>query len=343
MALGEVRGVKLILVVLLALGCWGMFDWLRHAAGLGPLAAGFGALAYATAAWYPGRLHDGNYDELSLVLAPLVLALGARLARGRPGGGWLPLVFATALAQAKYAAGVFLAGALVVVLCEPDGTHGPRRRALLGLAAAFLVGVALALPKLLPLLELLRSDLVPQQSYAQEIYFPGLVDLALAFHERLLDKWSLGLSLPVLALALLGLRGADRGRRGPLVVLALTAWVCLDPGMALSPWRVLGGLPLLRTMKDPIKYANIWMLFGAVALAARGLGTLERAASGRGPAWRVLVALVAAGALLPQLGPTRRAYATLFFRPDTLPRETRLRGQVAHAAFRGQVERYRFD
>jgi len=73
--LGDVLGVKVVLLLLLLVGSWGMWGLARGWLGVGPPAAALAALAFAYSGWLPSMWLVGFYPQVLYLLTPALLRL----------------------------------------------------------------------------------------------------------------------------------------------------------------------------------------------------------------------------------------------------------------------------
>jgi len=94
LALGPVGGVKLNLLLLLALGTWGVWRLGRDWLGLSDEATAFAAAAFAVSGWLPSMMLVGFYPQALYMAAPgaLALLLAPRSPEERIGAGFLLLL-----------------------------------------------------------------------------------------------------------------------------------------------------------------------------------------------------------------------------------------------------------
>src|SRR5262249_48618748 len=145
-------------------GSYGMYGTARGWLGLQPQSALAGSLFYATSPHMAsGVLRSGDYDMMGYFILPFFALCMLRLLQRRWLGLLLPLCYATTLADnAKW--WTLIIGATTLLVSLGYRTQSGRSfKAVIGLWALTLgVGVALAAPKLLPLVDLMRADLVDQ-------------------------------------------------------------------------------------------------------------------------------------------------------------------------------------
>lgn len=339
---GDVLGVKVNLIALLLLGCWGVLGLARDWLGLPRGPALFAVGAFAFSGWFPSMMLVGFYPQALLLLTPVILRLllsprpAATLLAGfalfavlQQGGNALPVL-------------VLFAAAFAVLA-------GWRRREvgeLLGrLGLALLIAAALGVGKLVPLV-----DLIEQGTYAHAEpprlesggppvdadFFPDLPSLLSGLMTRaptvgryapypdfgvplqarpgeglaLSEFTHVGLTPTILLLALLGVA---RGR-GLAVLGGWFLLICLGPHFVVDLHRLgPGSLPVLRGLSQPIKYYSFFFVLPACLLSGVGFGWLVEKASGRLPK----AALMGLGLLLlvPPFASNRGAWGERFALP----------------------------
>jgi hypothetical protein len=114
--LGDVLGVKVVLLVLLLIGGWGMWGLARSWLGVGPPAAALAVLAFAYSGWLPSMWLVGFYPQGLYLLTPALLRLFWVESEERP------------------ARSILLAGFLLFLLLQQAGNAA--------LAVAWFVGIA---------------------------------------------------------------------------------------------------------------------------------------------------------------------------------------------------------
>ena len=75
LALGDVLGVKVNILLLLLLGCWGVFGLARQVVGLSWRGGVLAALLFGFSGWLPSMLLVGFYQQLFYLAAPAVVLL----------------------------------------------------------------------------------------------------------------------------------------------------------------------------------------------------------------------------------------------------------------------------
>jgi hypothetical protein len=187
---------------------------------------------------------------------------------------------------------------------------------ILGWFGTFFVFVILALPKLLPLLEVLKANTVelrvispsgiwPKWFLQSILYSPEVMHLIpqfIADHTKLLavtmsPKHVIGIkitaSVLVLLAGILNLRHSIR----LWILLTLAFLLACGPYAPLPIWRLLFLFPVFDTMNDFTKYWNVFALFAVCGLAALGFDAttqlFQRAFTS--PGQRIVVKIVLGG------------------------------------------------
>lgn len=289
-ALPELPALKLLALVALLLGSYGMLrvgrEWLR----LSLPGALLAALLYTGSPWFAGRLASGNYFELPLFALPFAILCLGRLLERRWLGLLLPALFATFL-HAKYGGLVAPAAVLVFALaCARD--FGTSRHAVaLAWLAAVACGAALALHRILPMLDVLARDLAVHRSLVAPRGYQGFADLLAYLVEggRDANLW-VGLGWPAVLAAAAGALLAPRRGLNLVALFAAAALFGMGPRSPLPLWELTAHVPGLEAMQ-PGKYVSGILPFSSALLAGlaldRLLAWLEARAglAARTPAW----------------------------------------------------------
>jgi hypothetical protein len=325
------RALTLAALGHLCVGGLGMLLWLR-VRGLGAAEALLGAVLFALSAKQTVHLQHWNFPA-SLAWWPWMLAgLDGFAARGR--GRWLALTAAASAlswlggaAQMAYFA-TLVCGAYGLVLA-PALRRRRRLDAVLLLAAAPL-GLLLAAPVVLPVLELAR--LGPRgagvaYAFAASWKWPDRWGFALFLLPRAfgggwsLSEMNLWEATGYLGILPLGLLAAAPLRRRGLWLFALLGavgvWLCFGEDAWLHLHRAFYlGLPGYGSFRNPTRSLMVTALASAL-LAAEGLSAL-RAPGGLAGRWRRAGLVLAAVAVL---APTLARFRS-FSLDRTLARET---------------------
>jgi len=165
----------------------------------------------------------------------------------------------------------------------------------LGWSGTFIVFVILALPKLLPLLELLKANMVELQQtspagmrqsrflqsvvYSPEIF--SLIPRFIAEYIQLLavtmnPRHWIGIKITASALVLLAGILNPRHSARLWILLALAFLLACGPYAPLPIWRLLYLFPVFNTMYDFTKYWNVFALFTLCSLAAVGFDAITQ-------------------------------------------------------------------
>lgn len=348
---GPLVGVKVYSMLVLFGGGLGLYGFARLWFALDPRFAMVSSLTYMTSLWLPYRMISGNFDETIMFLSPVAGVLMWGLLNGRWWGLLMPVLFQALFAQAKY--GPFIV-ALLPFLCVfawAGLSWGRLARGMAMFALSFAAAVALSLPKLLSLVELLERDLVDQtdfagrKQYTQAHFFDYLIGHMNVVTGRM--NAHMGVGLAAVLLGILGLF-ASRGRAFvPGVLLVITAMFAMGENAPVPCYRLLQALPVFDTMRDYTKYWNQLPVVCVCLLAGLGLevlsGLLNRVNASRAcrHACPVLAGLFLLAMVLPN-GVLAGAY--LYPRVFTAERAEESRGefyQIAHRDLIGRVDRYR--
>ena len=302
--LGEAVGLKLNVVLALALGALGVALMGRDRLGLGPWYAAFAGCAYALAGWVPSRMAVGYYESSLYSIFPLLIWLFFE-SPGRP----LRLIGATlllALAAMHTHLGLPMLMLALALMASLELLRGRLSRGhlwRLGLVCAG--GAGLAAVKLLPMWSYLQ-DL----GWRREEHYSTFG----AFYSSAADLWAqliqvvpavgsydaagvcdrgdfgyVGLGPPLAALAGLALLLYWALPRGQLVI-TVTGFVflllCFGYYAPVDLFYPLWSLPLFHSMRGAVRYFSFGLMYFGCLLAAGGLQLLARFIPGalRGPA-----------------------------------------------------------
>lgn len=296
---GEVVGFKVWFALVLFFGAVGMYrvctDILRTSRGAALLS---GAL-FPGALWAAGRLADGNYCEFGFLLLPLCIHAFHQFLHKHWVGFFLPVLYLAVLGMTRYEPFLVALFVLTFALLFKRQVQASYSAIVLGWLGTFMVFVILALPKLLPLLEILAANIVelqlttpsgmPRTWFLQSIvYSPEIFTLVprfIADHVQLLavtmnPRHWIGIKITAMVLVLAaGILSPRRSAR-LWVLLALAFLLTCGPYAPLPIWRILYLFPVFNTMNDFAKYWNVFALFAVCGLAGLGFdafaGLLDR-------------------------------------------------------------------
>jgi len=285
--LPSAAALKLRTVAAVLLGVLGVFLLGRRVLRLGLTGASFAALLFGTSRWVMDRIESGNMNEFYHAFAPLWLFLLLTSPR-RPIRFPLAVVLiAVTLSDGKH--GALLDVLFVGVVCAAWAVFGhvggqrlQRRRRLvpIGLVAcAAAIAAVLAMPRVLPALEVLS-------------HHGGLQGLRLKNHPGHATDAGQYPAAPAIARAVLGLRGMatrnvcfhlglmpfagllaalftrPRSVAAWLVVALLGVWLALGPHAPLNLLAAFIRLPGCAAMDRPTKYLGPLVTLACILAAA---------------------------------------------------------------------------
>jgi hypothetical protein len=286
LAFGTVTGLKLVgVLAMLAFGL-GVRALLRRD-GLPEAAAVIGGAAAGLSLWIPVRMEDGNPNEVGFAILPWILL--ALREGGRRRLLFAVLLLLTLLMDGKLA---FVVVVQVLGLFVLTGlAAGPDRAAawrwLLRLAGTGAATAILALPRLLPALELLeeRGGVgSPRLWFHAAEYGPSTIS-AYAPGRLLFEAAGIGGAVqgsltsvcvgPVaLLLAMIGIL-ANARRLLPLALpVLLCAWLALAHRAPFDLFRLLWELPVLRAIDAPGKYFSFPVVLGLAVASGHGAASV---------------------------------------------------------------------
>jgi hypothetical protein len=302
---GEVVGFKVWFALVLFCGTMGMYRICTDILRTSRVAALLSGMLFSGSLWAAGRLQDGNYCEFGLLLLPLCIHAFHQFLNKHWVGCVLPVLYLAVLGMTRYEAFLVALFVLVFGLFFQRQMQASYSTIVLGWLGTFLVFVLLALPKLLPLIDVLAANMVElrltapsgirQSRFLQSvIYSPEVFELIPRFisdYVQLLavtmsPRHLIGLKITgsalVLAAGILNPRGSAR----LWILLTLAFLLTCGPFAPLPIWRLLFLFPVLNTMNDYPRYWNVFALFILCGLAALGFDAitqlLRRALNGPG-------------------------------------------------------------
>jgi hypothetical protein len=266
---GDVVGLKLCLVFTLLLGGLSVYGVARSFLLLPPAFALFAALLYLSSLWMAGRLESGNYNEFSAYFWPLALLSFHGLMRGRWMALLLPMFFVIALNPAKYASLTTLFAGFVILLF--GRVYRDQRAFAAGIwLIGALFGFLWAMPKLLPLQDLLKLNLVGTDVQKASGYHGIGEIISIIAGTSQQSHHSFGVGPLGLLLAMVGVVLGWRGAREWVILLAVSAFISMGPNAPYPLSSVLSQVP----MGDFGKYFNVFIVTSICLLAAVGLHRL---------------------------------------------------------------------
>jgi hypothetical protein len=291
---GEVIGFKVWFAVVLVCGAIGMYLVSSNILRTSRVAAVLSGLLFSGSLWAPGRLDDGNYSDFGLLLLPLCIFAFHQFLRKHWVGFFLPVLYLAIFGLARYETFLVAAFVLGFALFLRREVRASYSAIILGWLGTFAVFVVLALPKLLPLLQVLHANAVdlrvaspyglrPRMLMGSVIYSP---EVSLLFTKYL--SWDplkyfplpvnprhlIGIKITALALVLSAGILKLRQTAALWIILALVFLLACGPYAPLPIWRLLFWFPVLNTMLDFTKYWNVFVLFALCGLAAVGFDAI---------------------------------------------------------------------
>ena len=291
---GEVVGFKVWFAVALFCGAIGMYLVSSNILRTSRVAAVLSGLLFSGSLWAPGRLDDGNYAEFGLLLLPICIFAFHQFLRKHWVGFFLPILYLAILSLSKYEAFLVASFVLLFALCLRREVQASYSAIILGWLGTFAVFVILALPKLLPLLEVLEANTVDLRVSTPDGLRPRILmggilyspEISLLFTKYLswdpLKYFPIPVSprhligIKITALALVLSAGILKMRQTAVlwIILGLVFLLACGSYAPLPIWRLVSFFPVFNTMLDFTKYWNIFVLFTLCALAALGLDAI---------------------------------------------------------------------
>ncbi len=349
---GELIGTKLWIIAILLLGSYGMYATLREWLGLNPLSALVGALFYAASAWLPGVLVSGDYDLMGYFLLPFASLCMLRLLQRRWLGLLLPICFLTSLAEAAKIWPFVIAGTVLLIALFYRGQTGRKFWAVFVMwVLAFGVSLLLAAPKLIPMLHLIRLDLVNQTlPKGASLTYTSLRDLFqyILYPVPEDPNLQLGVGIVGLFLAIGGALLYWKRALGLLVLLLVAVIFGMGPASPIPVMAITHRIPIFNMVGSFGMYTSLVILFCVCGLIALGFDKLRRlialshadAHGWEGFLTDKAILLVTALGILIIARQSFLSNTMLFTVPDySAPRESFY--QVGDQSLMGVVSRYR--
>ena len=374
LALGEVAGMKLNIVLVALIGALGVFTLLRRNLELGTPAAFLGATCYAWAGWLPSRVAVGFYESCLMAAWPAILALWLApgpLHRRRKHWVLAAILLWTFAIQLQLAVPVLvlLMGILASVMIVQSRWAGKSldRPLLAGGGAILALAGLLGAVKFLPMLDFLgsgefrRIDFYPThpdawyRSWDHVIYAlfhraPGVPILDVDGGPRIQEYMTLAPGLGTLLLAGIGVLSVRSARHKALPWLVMTAaflWLCFGPHALVDGFRALHNLPMFSSMRGPLRYLNYPVLLGVCMFAGIGFQVLLDRLPERRPPWAVPLLLgLCLGLSFPNALDVRQLYrASFLYGLEELPATAAigsegLRGRSSNTTPRVNLRKY---
>jgi len=266
---GDVVGMKVTLLLSLVLGGLALYGVARKIALLSPAFSLFATLLFLSSNWMAGRVQGGNYAEFSTYFWLLALLCFHELLRGRILGFLFPFYFVVALNPAKYTAFTALLAGLVIVLFSPVYKY-ERRFAVIVWVVGAVIGLLLAMPKILPMIELFRLNLVDVYVLKELRGYTLEEILRRLLHTKITGHDSFAVGLVALCLAGAGILLRLRDGRAWIVLLALSCLLALGAGGPFPIPAILRHTPIFSSMEKYGKYFNVYILTSVCLLSAFG-------------------------------------------------------------------------
>ena len=294
--LGEELGMKLNVLLALALGAIGTALLGRDRLDLRVPYATFAGCAFALAGWVPCRVAVGYYESTLYGLFPMMAWLFLT-STSRP---WRLLGAAALLAVCALQLHIGLP-VLMLALALLTLAELLRRRLAWSHTLRFVLlcagGAGLAAAKLVPMWSYLSTlGFRREQGWSHDAFYVSLRHMlnnlwdvvpAMGTYDARGVNWSmeyghLGLGIPLLVLAgyaMLRFFAVPGGQRVVAALALLFAWICFGFNAPLDLYQPLWSLPLFHSMRGALRYISfvlLWMLCllaaGGLQMAARGIG-----------------------------------------------------------------------
>jgi len=284
--LGEAAGMKINVMMALALGALGTALLGRDRMGLQPRLAAFAGCAFAVAGWVPSRVAVGYYESALYAFFPLVLWLFLQSER-RP---WrlLGATVLLALLAMHVHLGMLVLIPMLLLITLFEICRGALRPAYLGRLALLGAGaVAMSAVKLLPLAAQLQARGLrsPNTYRSFDAFYASPAELWTKLarvvpevgrydqHGSMLsgDFGFVGLGIPLLLLAAGGVVFSWAAHRGQIAfagLFVLLIWLCFGFNAPLDLFRVLWSVPLFDTLRGALRYYTFGLAWCGCLLAA---------------------------------------------------------------------------
>lgn len=279
---GSTLALKVHLVVHHFLGMSGMFVFARREVGLGHIASGLAAIAWACSGTFAWDGAGGHSTFLGFYLFPWLLFFYRRAADdprfcGAVAATFLMLLLDGGTYTPPFAI-LFLAFDTAARLADAERRRGVVRAGVLcGLLTAML-GAVRAVPAMLTIRRFPRQDLT---GAPDSVTFAEVIEMLTGRehewrwgHEFVWAEYGAFIGWTVIALGLLGALVALRRRQGALVVgAALFGLYMVGNKDTFFPWTLTQHLPVFDNLRVPSRFAVLFNFFFAL-LAALALQEL---------------------------------------------------------------------
>ncbi len=294
--LGEPLGMKLNVLLALALGAAGVALLGRDRMDLRAPYAAFAGCAFALAGYVPCRVAVGYYESTLYCLFPMVAWLFLTSA-AKP---WRLLGAAALLAVCALQLHIGLPALMLALTLLLLGEL-LRRAAAPAQALRFLLlcglAVGLAAAKLLPMGAYLSTlGFRQEEGWPHDAFYTSVTHLlnnmwdvlpAVAVYDDRGASWNqefgyLGLGIPMLVLAgyaLLRFFAVPGSQRVVAALALLFCWICFGYHAPLDLYEPLWSLPVFHSMRGALRYMSfvlVWLICllaaGGLQMAARGIG-----------------------------------------------------------------------
>jgi hypothetical protein len=296
LVLGPVNGIKAIGYISMLIAGLSTFAFARRILGYTHWGALYSAVVFGTCLFVPGRMAGGNPNETYGVWLPLCLLLVALSRRGRR---WpvvaLSVVFYTMLTDGKQTALMVMmyVGILCVLAIWPslhvfDDQDRPAStrdvQPILSLAAALGLTFIIALPRLLPLFELMARHggiAAMLEQHPVNALFPrelwkGIIGWNRAIDSETLSRDLVTVGVVPFALATIALLAFWRRTIALVLVTLLFCWLIMAQRAPVDLLALLRKAPILDAIERPYKSFSFQIAFTLSLVAGRAFDLLRR-------------------------------------------------------------------
>jgi len=267
---GEVIGIKLWLFCTYLFGAIGMYLMCHNCLNTSRPAASLAGMLFVGSLWAAGRFISGNYLEFSFLLLPLCIYLLNCVISFKLIGIFSPILYLFALgAFGKYEIFLMMPFILFITIAYRKENRLSICQILIGFILTFIVFIGLSLHKLLPLLEIINSNIaefrVPKTGLRALEIIKMIVEVTrLKSINNIIGVGVGGVLLVFIAFLL-------NWRKSLGLALVLIAAFLLTMGPNTPLFHVVNSIPILDTIKSYPKYFNGFILFSLCALTSLGI------------------------------------------------------------------------